>query len=167
LSTKVEQLEWRRSKVIELRARGLSQTEIARELQVSKASISLDMQYLREQAKGTIKEYATDHLPQQYQVCLVALDMILSHAYEILQTFPFVISVIMVLSKHVDTNTQLQKSLRINKLIEKLRHKYSQYARNATFFGFRYLMGAIVILFFLTCYHYLIQSGHYSFQTRL
>jgi hypothetical protein len=81
--------------------------------------------------------------------------------------FPFVISAIMVLSKHVDTNTQLQKSLRINKLIEKLRDKYSQYARNATFFGFWYLMGAIVILFFLTCYHYLIQSGHYSFQTRL
>ena len=44
--TKSDQLEWRRSKVVELRARGLSQTEIARELQVSKASISLVMQHL-------------------------------------------------------------------------------------------------------------------------
>ena len=61
MSTKIEQLEWRRSKVVELRARGLSQTEIALELRVSKASISLDIQYLREQAKGTIKEYATEH----------------------------------------------------------------------------------------------------------
>jgi transcriptional regulator len=59
LSTKIEQLEWRRSKVVELRARGLSQTEIARELQVSKASISLDMQYLRSQAKESIREYTT------------------------------------------------------------------------------------------------------------
>jgi transcriptional regulator len=62
LSTKIEQLEWRRSKVVELRARGLSQTEIARELQVSKASISLDMQYLRNQAKESVKEYATEYL---------------------------------------------------------------------------------------------------------
>ena len=73
MSTKIEQLEWRRSKVVEMRARGLSQTEIARELQVSKALISLDIQYLRNQAKGSIKEYVTEHLPEQYQVCLIAL----------------------------------------------------------------------------------------------
>jgi transcriptional regulator len=47
-----------------MRARGLSQSEIARELQVSKALISSDVQYLREQAKGTIKEYVTEHLPE-------------------------------------------------------------------------------------------------------
>ena len=73
MSTKIEQLEWRRSKVVEMRARGLSQTEIARELQVSKTLISLDIQYLRNQAKETIKEYVTEHLPEQYQVCLSAL----------------------------------------------------------------------------------------------
>jgi transcriptional regulator len=56
-----------------MRARGVTQIEIARELQVSEASISLDMQYLREQAKGTIKEYATEYLPEQYQVCLKAI----------------------------------------------------------------------------------------------
>jgi hypothetical protein len=44
------------------------------------------VQYLREQAKGTIREYVTEHLPEQYQVCLSALDTILKHAYEILQT---------------------------------------------------------------------------------
>jgi hypothetical protein len=64
----------------------MSQTEIARELQVSEASISLDMQYLRNQAKESIKEYVTEHLPEQYQVCLTALDTILKHAYEILET---------------------------------------------------------------------------------
>jgi transcriptional regulator len=73
-------------KVVEMRARGMSQTEIARELQVSKASISLDMQYLRNQAKESIKEYVTEHLPEQYQICLTALDTILKHAYEILET---------------------------------------------------------------------------------
>ena len=86
MSTKAEQLEWHRSKVVELRARGLSHGEIAHELQVSRASIGSDVQYLSEQAKGTIKEYVTEHLPEQYQVCLSALDTILKHAYEILET---------------------------------------------------------------------------------
>jgi transcriptional regulator len=85
LTIKSEQLEWRRSKVIELRARGLSYMEIARELQVSKTVIGEDMQHLREHAKETIKEYITEYLPEQYQVCLTALDTILKHAFEILQ----------------------------------------------------------------------------------
>ena len=85
MSTKNEQLAWRRSKVIEMKSRGLSQVEIAHELQVSKASISSDMLYLRKQAKGSIKEYVTEHLPEQYQICLTALDTILKYAFEILQ----------------------------------------------------------------------------------
>ena len=64
-----QQIEWRRSKVIELRARGMNQIEIAHELQVSKQSISSDMQYLRKQAKESIKEYVTEHLPEQYLAC--------------------------------------------------------------------------------------------------
>jgi hypothetical protein len=68
-----------------MRARGLSQTEIARELQVSRTSITSDIAYIRNQAKS-IKEYVTEHLPEQYQVCLSVLDTILKHAYEILET---------------------------------------------------------------------------------
>jgi transcriptional regulator len=86
LSTKTEQVEWRRSKVVEMRARGMSQIEIAHELQVSKQLISADMQYLRSQAKESIKEYVTEHLPEQYEVCLSALDTILKHAFDILET---------------------------------------------------------------------------------
>jgi transposase len=86
LSTKAEQLEWRRAKVVELKARGMTHGEIARELQVSRTSIVSDVQYLREQAKGIIKEYATDHLPEQYQVCLVALDSIIKRAFDIIET---------------------------------------------------------------------------------
>jgi hypothetical protein len=44
------------------------------------------MQYLRSQAKESIKEYVTEHLPEQYQVCLTALDTILKYAFEILET---------------------------------------------------------------------------------
>jgi transcriptional regulator len=86
LSTKADQLEWRRSKVVEMRARGLSHGEIAQQLQVSRASISSDIQYLRNQAKESIKEYVTEHLPEQYQVCLTALDAIIKRAFDILET---------------------------------------------------------------------------------
>jgi hypothetical protein len=44
------------------------------------------MQYLRSQAKESIKEYTTEYLPKQYQVCLIVLDTIIRHAFEILQT---------------------------------------------------------------------------------
>ena len=41
------------------------------------------VQYLCEQ-EGTIKQYVTEYLPEQYQVYLTALDTILKHAFEIL-----------------------------------------------------------------------------------
>jgi 1-aminocyclopropane-1-carboxylate deaminase/D-cysteine desulfhydrase-like pyridoxal-dependent ACC family enzyme len=84
--SKADMLQWRRDKVIELRGIGLSYAEIAQQLQVSASSIGTDVQYLREQAKENIKEYVTQHLPEQYQVCLSALDSVLKHAFEILQT---------------------------------------------------------------------------------
>ncbi|MFL6426269.1 MAG: hypothetical protein ACJ71R_22135 [Nitrososphaeraceae archaeon] len=86
--SKDEQLQWRRSKVVEMRAKGLSQIEIARELQVSEASITSDIQYLRNQAKESIKEYVTEHLPEQYQICLTALDAIIKRAFKIVEISP-------------------------------------------------------------------------------
>ena len=86
MSTKSDQLEWRRSKVVEMRARGMTHEEIARELQVSRTSITSDIAYLRSQAKQSIKEYITEHLPEQYQVCLSALDAIRKRAFEIMET---------------------------------------------------------------------------------
>ncbi len=85
MSTKSDQLEWRRSKVVELRARGLSHGEIASKLQVSRTSITSDIQYLRSQAKESIKEYVTEHLSEQYQVCIAALDEIIKRAFDILE----------------------------------------------------------------------------------
>jgi O-phosphoseryl-tRNA(Cys) synthetase len=84
LSIKTEQIAWRRSKVVEYRAIGLSQTEIAQQLQVSRQSITSDVAYLREQAKEAIKQYATEYLPEQYQVCLHALDTVLRNAFVIM-----------------------------------------------------------------------------------
>ena len=42
------------------------------------------MQYLRGQAKESIKEYVTEALPEQYQICLAALDTVLKNTFLIL-----------------------------------------------------------------------------------
>ena len=73
-----------RDKVVELRGIGLTYAEIAQQLQVSTALIGTDVQYLREQAKENIKEYTTEHLPEQYHVCLHALDTVLKNAFVIM-----------------------------------------------------------------------------------
>jgi hypothetical protein len=66
-----------------MRARGLSQIEITHVLQVSKESISSDMQYLRNQATESIREYVTEHLPEQYQIYLTTLDTIIKRGFEV------------------------------------------------------------------------------------
>jgi hypothetical protein len=85
LSTKSEQLE-----CVDLRLLkwGLEVWlgEIAPELQVSRTSITSDIAYIRNQAKESIKEYATEHLPEQYQVCIIALDFIIKRAFDIIET---------------------------------------------------------------------------------
>jgi hypothetical protein len=63
----------------------MSYAEIAQHLQVSKTSIVSDMHYIREHAKQSFKEYTTQHLPEQYQVCLSALDTVLKNAFVIMQ----------------------------------------------------------------------------------
>jgi 1-aminocyclopropane-1-carboxylate deaminase/D-cysteine desulfhydrase-like pyridoxal-dependent ACC family enzyme len=83
--TKADLVQWRRDKVVELRGIGLTYAEIAQQLQVSTSLIGTDVQYLREQAKENIKEYVTQHLPEQYQICLSALDTVLKNAYVIMQ----------------------------------------------------------------------------------
>ena len=64
----------------------MTHSDIAHELQVSRTSITSDIAYIRNQAKESIKEYATDHLPEQYQVCLVALDSIIKRAFDLIET---------------------------------------------------------------------------------
>ena len=86
VDSKKEQIEWRRAKVAQLKARGLNHMEISKELQISRASIIGDVQYLREQAKEAINEYLTEKLPEQYASTLCALDIILKNAYQIFET---------------------------------------------------------------------------------
>jgi hypothetical protein len=80
MSTKM-QVEWRRSKVLELLSKGDSQSDIAKTLQVDMSIISRDVYFLRQQAKDNIKRYIDERLPEEYEKCLVGITAILKEAW--------------------------------------------------------------------------------------
>src|ERR671932_2033919 len=80
MSTKM-QVEWRRTKVLELLSKGDSQSEIAKTLQVDLSIISRDVYFLRQQAKHNIKRYIDERLPEEYERCLVGLNAITKEAW--------------------------------------------------------------------------------------
>src|SRR5919199_2125111 len=84
MSTKM-QVEWRRSKVLELLSKGDSQSDIAKLLQVDLSIISRDVYFLRQQAKSNIKRYIDETLPEEYEKCLVGLTAITKEAWNTVQ----------------------------------------------------------------------------------
>jgi hypothetical protein len=80
MSTKM-QVEWRRTKVLELLSRGDSQSDIAKTLQVDLSIISRDIFHLRQQAKSNIKRYIDERLPEEYEKCMIGLSAILKEAW--------------------------------------------------------------------------------------
>ena len=83
LSTKMERLQWRRNKVLELSSQGRSQPEIATILQVGLGTISRDIQYLREQARRSLETHINDILPEEYQSCITGLKQVLKLSWDI------------------------------------------------------------------------------------
>jgi len=77
----MQQLEWRRSQVLELNSKGHNQSEISRILQVDRSIICRDIAYLREQAKQNIRKYIDERLPEEYEKCLVGLTAIQREAW--------------------------------------------------------------------------------------
>jgi predicted transcriptional regulator len=81
LSSSVNSVEWRRTKVQELASRGYNQSEISSILQISQPTINRDITYLRQQAKDNIKRYIDERLPEEYEKCLVGLNAITKEAW--------------------------------------------------------------------------------------
>src|ERR687889_467501 len=86
LSTKVERLQWRRNKVLELSSQGRSQPEIATILQVGLGTVSRDIQYLREQARDNLKTHINQRLPEEYQKCMTGLNQLLKMGWDIVHS---------------------------------------------------------------------------------
>jgi DNA-binding transcriptional regulator LsrR (DeoR family) len=77
-------IELRRTKVLELLAQGLRQSEMSDKLGVSPATISLDIQYLRCTAQESIKTHIEEKIPMQFSECETGLKLILRKAHELI-----------------------------------------------------------------------------------
>src|ERR687887_2651152 len=78
---KKDSIEWRRNKVQELLVKGYNHYEIASILQISRPTITRDIQYLSECAKQNIKKYIDERLPEECEKCLVGLTAITKEAW--------------------------------------------------------------------------------------
>jgi hypothetical protein len=82
---KQQQLEWRRHRVLALLAEDYSQNEIASILQVSPASISKDVAYLKDQSRLLLRTHLKETFPLEYQQALSTLKSLRREAREMLR----------------------------------------------------------------------------------
>src|SRR5919197_726505 len=80
---KQEAMQWRRDKVLEYTSQGYTQREIAAKLQVAPSTIAEDQIFLRQKAKENIRNYIDEKLPEEYEKCLIGVNLILKQAWNI------------------------------------------------------------------------------------
>ena len=77
-------IEWRRNKVLHRLTMGWSQAEIAKELQLHPSTISLDVQFLKEQSKKELETHISDRLPFEYTRAVTGMNNVLKRVSELL-----------------------------------------------------------------------------------
>jgi hypothetical protein len=83
---KQQQLEWRRSQVLELASERYTQREIASKLQVDLTAVNRDIQFLRHQAQENLQKHIHETVPEEYQKCMVGMKRNLKQTLEIADT---------------------------------------------------------------------------------
>ena len=78
-----KQIQWRRTKVLELSSQGNTQSDIAKILHVGEATVSRDISSLRQQAQINLKTHINDKLPEEYQNCMTGINQVLKICWEI------------------------------------------------------------------------------------
>ena len=82
-----KQIQWRRTKVLELSSQGNTQSDIAKTLHIGEATVSRDISSLRQQAHLNLKTHINDNLPEEYQNCMVGINQVLKICWEIVNKF--------------------------------------------------------------------------------
>ena len=98
---KQQQLDWRRSQVLELASQGYSQREIAKELQIDLTAVNRDIQFLRQEAQDNLQKHIQEVVPEEYQMARIGINQVLKMAWSIV-------------NKDIDNRTKLQALTLIN-----------------------------------------------------
>ena len=85
LSTIDIEKENRLSKIISLLSKGLTQSEIAQELDVDQSTISRDLQLLKQEAKKKIEKYLNEDILFEYLRYIAGSNEVTRHLWEIVQ----------------------------------------------------------------------------------
>jgi predicted transcriptional regulator len=101
-----KQIQWRRTKVLELSSRGNTQSDIAKTLHVGEATISRDISSLRQQARINLRTHINDKLLEEYQKCMVGINQVLKICWEIVNK-----------SRNVDNNNGQTVTMTDNKTV--------------------------------------------------
>jgi hypothetical protein len=81
-----QQIEWRRSQILELASQGYNQREICQKLQLDKSAVNRDIQLLRRQAQENLKHHIQEVVPEEYQKAMVGIKSNLKQTLEIAET---------------------------------------------------------------------------------
>lgn len=79
----IQQMEWRRDRVLELSSQGFSQSDIVTVLHVDKSIISRDMARLKQQARENLQHHIHDTIPAEYQKAVNTLNQVLRMTWSI------------------------------------------------------------------------------------
>jgi len=88
LSTKTQQIEWRRDRVLELSSQGFNQSDISTVLQVDKSIVSRDVAYLRYQARDNLQHHIHEVIPAEYEKSMNSLNQVLRLTWAIVSKTP-------------------------------------------------------------------------------
>jgi DNA-binding transcriptional regulator LsrR (DeoR family) len=83
---KQRELDWRRSKVLELNSQGYSQREISTKLGIDAAAVNRDIFFLKKQAIDNLQKHIHEVVPEEYQKCMAGMKSNLRETLEIAAT---------------------------------------------------------------------------------
>jgi hypothetical protein len=77
-------IEWRRNTVLSKLSKGYTQADIAKELHLHPSTISLDVQFLKEQARENLHTHLKEKLPFEHSRAMTGINDLLKKANDIL-----------------------------------------------------------------------------------
>jgi hypothetical protein len=80
------QLDWRRSKVLELSSQGYSEREISEIIKVSDSAVHRDLVFIRRQAKENLQKHIDERIPEEYEKCIAGMNNVLKMTSNIANT---------------------------------------------------------------------------------
>jgi predicted DNA-binding protein YlxM (UPF0122 family) len=81
-----QELDSRRSQVLDYSSKGYSIREIAQKLQIDKSAVNRDIQFLKQEARNNLQHHIREVIPMELERCMVGMKGNLKHVLEIAET---------------------------------------------------------------------------------